>query len=1508
MSTTHDSLEHFHPVIQAWFRGCFGAPVDAQAQAWPVIAAGRHVLVTAPTGSGKTLTAFLWAINQLVTGAWPAGSTRVLYISPLKALNNDVRINLLQPLGELRGRFDEAGIAFPDINVLTRSGDTPPDERRRMARRPPEILITTPESLNILLSSKSGRAGLTGIASVILDEIHAIAGTKRGTHLITAVERLVPLSGEFQRIALSATVRPVETVAGFVGGFIQHGSGAGCGYEARPVTIIRAGGGRQYRLSVTFPENAREQMADNSWWPALIESFRHVIDESRSTLFFTNSRRTAERVARLLNENADETIAYSHHGSLSREIRLAVEQKLKSGEIRAIVATSSLELGIDIGDLDRVALIQTPFSAASAIQRIGRSGHGVGQASTGIIYPTHGMDFLTAAVLARCVVTGDIDELRPVECPLDVLAQVILSMTCVEEWDIDRLYEHLRTCYPYHNLPRRQFDLVLAMLAGRYADTRVRELVPRISIDTIDNTVRSRNGAPRLLFMSGGTIPDRGYYDLRVHNSHAKIGELDEEFVWERRVGETFAFGPQAWRIQRITHNEVEVVPAGNAPGIIPFWRAENQDRDFHFAEAVARFLENADPGIDDENFAATLCTSYYMDAPAADELTSFLRRQKDATKSPLPHRHHLLVEHFDDPLNTSDSKQVILHTMWGGRVNRPFALALASAWEQAYHYRPETIVNNESILLILPHGFSAADIFSMVSAGNIEALLRKSLESTGFFGAHFRENAGRALLLPRASFNKRLPLWFNRLRAKKLMQAVLSYEDFPILLETWRECLRDEFDLEHCRLLLDEIRAGVITVTETTTTTASPFAGGLVWQQANTYMYADDTPSSRTGSMLNEELIKEIAASSRLRPRISPESVRQLERKLQRTEEGYAPQNSRELLDFLKERLLVPEHEWNDLRTAMERDGAVAPDAAIAETAGKIVTLTLPGASHQAIAAVETLPRLAAALGIRDVAVAQAANPPDVTDTLSVRPLITDALSHEALRANLAAVFRVSPDDNSFDSDNGTTDFIAQFLSYYGPSGITNITQLLGIGEAALNDALAILAEKQAIVIDRITADACELEVCDLGNLEILLRMARSERRPTCTALPIERLPLFMAAWQGLAEKGGDVEDMQNRLDQLFGCPAAASAWEEHIFPARLEPYYTEWLDSLMLSSGLSWFGCGARKIFFAFPEDAGLFAERAQNGDSGAESLLPDTAGRYGFFDIVKHSGLGTAEATRRLWRAVWDGRIAGDTFGALRRGMLNNFAPFSPNEGVPAGARSRYNRWTASRPLHGNWYAVTPGGAALNENGEFDILEMEEVARDRVRQLFRRYGILFRELLVTELPPLQWGRIFRALRLMELSGEILTGRFFEGVPGVQFISHEAFRFLGRPLPSESVYWMNATDPASLCGIQIEGLKASLPTRIASNHIVYCGDAPVLISRRNGKALEFRTTPEDPRIPEYLTIFRDLLSRRFNPPRAILVETINGADAARSGYAAPMKSFGFIAQFRRLELWKKF
>lgn len=1473
MRSGRDALAPFHPVIRDWFAARLGEPTEVQRRAWPAIVAGEHVLVTAPTGSGKTLAAFLFAVDQLLSGGWPPGGVRALYISPLKALNTDIRRNLLGPLAELRERFAAAGLAAPTVAVETRSGDTPAAERRRMLRRPPEIFITTPESLNLLLASASARALFGGLQTVILDEIHAVAGSKRGTHLITAVDRLTRIAGEFQRVALSATVRPLATMAEFVGGYTIVAQEPTPAYSPRPVTIVRAPDTKAYEATVRYPEAALEP---DGWWAQLAAELKAIVVGHRSTLIFTNSRALCERLALLLNRDEPTPLVYSHHGSLARETRQIVEERLKAGELRGIVATSSLELGIDIGALDAVVLVQTPVSVASALQRLGRAGHGVGQVSRGALLPTHSRDLVDAVVMARCVAARDIAPLRPPQAPLDVLAQVIVAMTAVETWSVEALYAFLRTSWPYRRLSRQQFDLVLEMLAGRYAETRVPALAARIVWDRIEGTLRARDPAVKLVLSAGGTIPDRGYLTLRHAQSRSRIGELDEEFVWERRVGDTFIFGSQAWRIEQITHNDVLVLPA-DAVGMAPFWRGEQLVRDAHFSKRLGEFLEWADPRLDDPDFVAALKAEYALTSPAANALAEMLRRQRAATEAALPHRHHVLIEEVESA--TGVGGQVIFHTLWGAPLNRPLALLLAGANEERSGARLELFGDNDCVVLLPPAALDGAALLTGLDPDRLEQRLRGTLQTSALFGARFRENATRALLLPRGMPGRRVPLWLTRERAKKLLEAVGRYDDFPIVVETWRTCLQDEFDLPLLRERLAELRDGAITVTVVRTSEPSPFAAGVAWGQTNRLMYADDSPSGGP-SRLRWDLVREVALSPELRPELPPDLVSAFAARLQRTWPGYAPGDAGELLEHVKDWLILSLDEWEALLAAMARDGGHDEAALRAAVRERIVRVTLPGA-EPAVAALEMVPRLAAAVGVERATVA--------VDSLAGGP--PPALDDDQWR-------RLTPDSDV----DLLADVVAQWLALYGPVPPAQLAVRLGVASEVLDSAATGLIEAERVVADRLTQGAESIEWCDAEHLERLLRLARQARAPVFTPLPATRLAPFLASWQGLMPRGEGEAGLQRAIEPLLGLPAPAALWEAEILPARVAGYRPALLDQVMANSDVLWYGCGERQVAFGFPDLLDALTDEQAEIDLDDEPPVPP-GGRYGFAHLLRLHGQPSGELAAALWRAVWAGRVANDGFAALRHGIATRFRAASPEPGERgSGHRGRigFDRWRTSRPFEGRWYRLPVAASPA------DPIERLERDKDRVRLLLDRYGVLCRELLAREAPPFGWSRLFRAIRLMELSGELLAGQFFEGLAGPQWVAPETLDRLAAE-PPDAVWWLNACDPASLCGAKIAGLR-DLPERRPTTHIVYHGERVVMVSHRLGRQITFAIEPDDPVVGDCLRLFAELQDRAVEPLRSITVDSINGQPARWSPYLPAFEArFDVIADDRRVRLWRR-
>ncbi|MBN2238644.1 MAG: DEAD/DEAH box helicase [Dehalococcoidales bacterium] len=1495
-------LSRFHPITAQWFLERVGQPTEVQEESWERISDGEHVLITAPTGSGKTLAAFLWAINQLATGRFPTGHTSTLYISPLKALNNDVQRNLLEPLNDLRETFWNSAVAFPEVRVLTRSGDTPQAERHQMQRHPPEILITTPESLNLMLSSAGGRSILTGLSTVILDEVHGVFGNKRGVHLMSAVERLTLLSGEFQRIALSATIRPLETVAEFIGGFKVEGDADPPKYTPRSVSIVHSELSKQYDISVRSSEKTEEHSWQNSVWDSLSKSFKEIIRENQSTLLFANNRRLCEKLALKLNEGEESPLAYVHHGSLSREIRTEVERKLREGELRAVVATNSLELGIDIGSLNEVILVQSPPSVSSAIQRVGRAGHQVGEISRGQIFPTHPQDLLEAAVLAHAITGHDMEITRPILCPLDVLAQIIVSMTGVEKWDIDRLYNHITASYPYRHLKREQFDLVLNMLAGRYADSRIRELKPRVSIDRLDNTVVATKGALLALYTSGGVIPDRGYFHLRHQESGSLIGELDEEFVWEASLGQTFTLGTQNWKIERITHNDVFVTPGNPRIMATPFWKGEENYRDFHFSERIGAFLEMADDNLDNPSFLDTLKNNYHMDADASEQLVDFLADQKELTRCGLPHRHHIVVEYVSTGPGGVPGNQLILHTTWGGRVNRPFAMALDAAWEDNYNQRLEVYTGNDCIIIQLPHDAGADELLSLVTSATVEKLLRKRLEGSGFFGARFRESAGRSLLLTRGKIGQRMPLWMNRMRSQKLLDSVMQYEDFPVLLEAWRTCLQDEFDMEGLRRVLTELESGAIKWSETHTSYPSPMAQTLSFRQTNQYLYMTDEPIAESTSKLRSDLLNHVIFTPGIRPPVDLELVDQFVLKQQRLALGYSPETPRELVDWIKERLLVPLPEWERLLQAVRRDHKTDTKKLQESLAERLVLVTPPAASESLVVALESLPRIVRALyGEQDMVIEPLAG--------------TGKVPHSG---------DIDSSDETDDTDEILTDILAEWLRFYGPVTFDFIRSSLGIEKERLSLVLEDSIDSQKVIMGELVKENSEEYICDSENFEILLRLARASAMPVFEPLDIEWLPLFLAEYQGLTGTENELvffmDGLFRHIEQLLCLPLPAALWESEVLPARLNQYATSWLDSAIGESDLRWIGSEKQRIAFCFEPDLDLLqddnegeeaADDSTGDDSSLAGIFPGELGKYDFSTLVGQSGNHPGKLSDRLWEGVWQGKVSNDTVTTLRRGIMNRFKP--PEVEAPTTvrrfrgrrtARSRpgFARWKNILPYTGNWFLLPA------PEPDEDLLVTEERTKDRARLLLDRYGILFRELLERESPALQWRNIFRALRLMELSGEVLAGYFFHGIPGPQFISHQAFRRLQRKLPEDAVYWINAMDPASLCGLRLESVKGSLPKRVAGTHLVYHGTRLVVVSKRNGRDLTFTVDPDDPHLPEYLGLLRHLSTRQFQPVNPLVIETINDEKAIRSPYLDVLRTvFQVQRDYSKVTLYRK-
>ena len=831
-------LSNFHPIVREWFVETLGAPSPPQVQGWPVIASGDHTLILAPTGTGKTLAAFLWELNALIVEGLKAPLTNgvhLLYISPLKALNNDIQRNLDRPLAELRRRFEQAGLPFPELRVAVRTGDTPSSQRQKMIRKSPHILITTPESLNIMLTSLRGRGMFASTRTVILDEIHAVAGSKRGAHLAATMERLVELTGNPegpQRIGLSATQRPLDEIARFLGG------------TDRKVSIVDCGLAKELQLCVRSPVPDLAKV-DGSVWPSVAQLVLDETRNARTTLVFVNNRAQAERIAARVNTLAEEEIAQPYHGSIARERRLALEHRLKAGELRALITTSSLELGIDIGTVDLVIQLQSPKRVSAALQRVGRAGHALGVPSRGVFVPTFRDDAMETAAIIAAMRAGEVEPTRVVQNALDVLAQVIVAAVSVDDWDVDDLYALIRRSYPYHALPRAPYDEVVAMLSGKYPSEVAAELEARISFDRAANRLTGSRASRMTAVISGGTIPDRGLYTVNLAD-RTRLGELDEEFVHESRVGDVFQLGSSTWRISEIGHDRVVVAPAPGAPARMPFWHGEYSARSVALSARVGELRRELVSGVSD----ADLRTRYDCDEATINTLRRYVEAQRLAT-GVVPDDRNIVVEHFRDE---TGAVRVVIHATFGGRVNAPWAMALAHrARESLGGVDVQVQTTDDGIMLRMPDLGSLPPVHALIgmSAAEAEQLVMEEVGASSLFGARFRMNAGRALLLPRGMPNRRMPLWLQRLKALDLLQAVRDFPSFPILVETYREVLQDAFDIESLKEVLRAVEDKRIAVHVVQTDVPSPFAASLQFGFVMDWLYGDDTPRAEQRAAL---------------------------------------------------------------------------------------------------------------------------------------------------------------------------------------------------------------------------------------------------------------------------------------------------------------------------------------------------------------------------------------------------------------------------------------------------------------------------------------------------------------------------------------------------------------------------------------------------------------------------------------------------------------------------------
>ncbi|MFD4156704.1 DEAD/DEAH box helicase [Streptomyces hydrogenans] len=1542
------ALEDFSPATRGWFTGAFTAPTAAQEGAWRAIGAGADVLVVAPTGSGKTLAAFLASLDRLASAPAPADPKkrcRVLYVSPLKALAVDVERNLRSPLTGIRQESVRLGLPEPDVRVGIRSGDTPAAERRALATKPPDILITTPESLFLMLTSAT-REALAGVETVILDEVHAVAGTKRGAHLALTLERLDELLPRpARRIGLSATVRPVDEVARFLS-------------PGRQVEIVQPPSGKEFDLSVVVPVEDMGELGGSpasegkdggdkpSIWPHVEERIADLVQAHRSTIVFANSRRLAERLCNRLNEIAYERatgqpapegappaeimaqsgaakgapplLARAHHGSVSKEQRAQVEEDLKAGRLPAVVATSSLELGIDMGAVDLVVQVESPPSVASGLQRVGRAGHQVGAVSTGVVFPKYRGDLVQAAVVTERMRSGSIESLRIPANPLDVLAQQLVAMVSLDTWQVDDLLTVVRRAAPFASLPESAFTGVLDMLAGRYPSDAFAELRPRVVWDRVAGTVTGRPGAQRLAVTSGGTIPDRGLFGVFLAGADPKkgggrVGELDEEMVYESRVGDVFTLGTTSWRIEDITRDRVLVTPAPGVPGRLPFWKGDQLGRPLELGRAVGAFLRELG-ALGEEDARLRLITAG-LDSWAADNVLAYLKEQREACGH-VPDDRTILVERFRDELG---DWRVVVHSPFGAQVHAPWALALGARLAERYGMDAQVMHADDGIVLRLPDAdlmgldmgldlldhepvapgrhqdtaydadqapVGAAD--TVFDKGEVAQIVTDQVGGSALFASRFRECAARALLLPKRNPGKRTPLWQQRQRAAQLLQVASEFGSFPIVLEAVRECLQDVFDVPGLTELMGDIEARRVRLVEVTTPEPSPFARSLLFGYVAQFLYEGDSPLAerRAAALsLDSRLLAELLGQAELRELLDPEVLAELERELQWLTEDRRIKDSEGVADLL--RILGP-------LTDAELAARGAEEGWVRELARsrRAIAVRIAGTEHWA--AIEDAGRLRDALGTAlPVGVPEAFTEP-VKDPLG--------------------------------------DLLARHARTHGPFTSSQAAARFGLGTAVTDGALQRLAAAGRVVQGEFHPSGIGQEWCDAAVLRRLRRRSLAALRHELEPVPPAALATFLPQWQHL---GGSslrgIDGLARAVEQLQGAPVPASALEKLVLPSRVRDYSPAMLDELTTTGELVWAGAGSLPgkdgwVSLYLADAAPLLLPPAHPLELTAlhESVLTALTGGYGLFfrqiadqvRITTHPDATDPQLADALWDLAWSGRLTNDTLAPLRA-LLGS--------GRTAGSTAHRARRTVPRGRFGTLGATRPASRSgpPTVSGRWALLpptepEPTQRAHALARTLLDRHGVVTRGAVAAEGVEGGFSAVYRILSAFEDSGQARRGYVVEGLGAAQFAMDGAVDRLraaatARDRGAEAgtgprAVVLAAADPANAYGAALPWPEPPAdaghkPGRKAGALVVLVDGELTLYVERGGKSvLSWPTEPDAPA----LTAAADALAEaaRAGALGTVTIERLNGATALTSPLARPLEAAGFVATPRGLRL----
>ncbi|MFO0960345.1 MAG: DEAD/DEAH box helicase [Isosphaeraceae bacterium] len=1439
-----DPLGRFLPAVGNWFRDALGAPTPAQAAAWPSIAGGSHTLIAAPTGSGKTLAGFLACLDDLWRRPGPSTGVGVLYISPLKALNEDVARNLEWPRQGIVRVAEGLGSPLREIRVAVRTGDTPAAERQRLVRKPPDVLITTPESLHLILTSRA-REILRGVHHVLVDEIHALCGNKRGVFLSVLLERLEAIRpGGFVRVGMSATQRPLDEVARFLGGRQSRpGAGGRWTFSERPVTVIDAGVRKDLDLQVVAPATLLGPVPEKTVWPSIERQLSGWIGEHRSTIVFANNRRLVERLTARINDRpdddaAEEPQAQAHHGSISLERRREVEDRLKRGELRAVVATASLELGIDMGAVDLVVQVESPGGVARGLQRIGRAGHGVGLSSKGRLVAKTAGDLLELAAVAKGMMLGQVEALRvPTDC-LDILAQQVIACVAVDRWDAPALFDLFRGAYPYRNLPADAFERVLEMISGRFGLDGFRDLKPRVSWDRIHNRLEPLPGTAQLAIVGGGAIPDTGRYPLLLGENGARLGELDEEFVLERRVGETFVLGTATWRIESIDPQRVVVRRAEGQPAFLPFYRGESAGRTAEVGELVGTLCRELADRVDQPGVISWLESEYRLDTAAARQLRGHVARQKRVA-GVVPDDRTVLVEAFRDP--TGDMGLAVL-TPFGNRLHLALKLALQGHLRERMGIDAACIHDDDAILIRLPGVEDPPlDLLGDLTPERAEEWIRRELPDSPLFGLRFRQNAGRALLMPRPDPGKRAPLWLQRLRAKDLLQVVRRVPDFPVVVETLRECLDDDLSLGRLRSFLSAIQDGSIRVVGRSGETPSPFTSEVIFKFTQKYLYEWDEPRRNDGphpAGLGGDLIDRLQGPEDSARWMDAEAIAAVERRLRG--HGLSPRTVAEMAEELRR--------LGDLDESEILPG-MGPLLETLEAEGRAERIELAGVDR-----------------------------PGRWILAEEDALYRSAFDVEADRASIERV-------------------VLRYLETHALIGLPELLRRYPIDPATATDLLERWSESGRLVAIP-DANGEGTRWADPANRRAVEQWAILQQRRSAVTLPPEAFADFQARWQKAhpATRLRGQEAVGAALESLEGFALAIHSWENAVLPARVEGFRSSWLDDEWADGSWRWREDG----------DLVAFATRDFGGawpDSGRDPLDEDSARILEYLDrrdasfatdIAVETGISPSRVRQSLDALARLGLATNDRLDPLR---APENAPAEALAAAQAG-RGRRIRLTGSgrgrnaKP-EGRWTRIRP-----RQGGEGSYLSWIEA-------LLGRYPVLCRE--TAELDPWAppWRELLPYLDRAELRGEVRRGYFVEGLSGIQFASPEAAESLARydrDRPADSAPWLlNSIDPANLYGSGapfdiplLDGGKARL-VRSPGNSLAMIGGRPVLIIEAHGRRLTGLPSASD----EELSTAIALISTLAGPSRRVIkVETYNGEPACRCAATPWLAAAGLVRE----------